>query len=215
MSAIDQAHRLIKEQNTHGDLFSQISPYDPDLVINTAFFNTGNVKFRFTIKAGRLHGIGRIYYENAQLMEELPFHKGVLHGASRSWYENGQIKQESIFVNNQLNGLRRCWYPSSQLQSEYSYKDNQPDGDFLQWFQNGAVKEKGSYLAGKRHGIFKEIDESGELIRKELFVKGVSYSGKLKRLIDSKKFNCKRLAKIKSQAVRRILLEELGYESTD
>jgi len=87
MSAIDQAHQLIKEQNALGRLVSQTSPFDQNLIINTSFYKNGNIHFRFTVKDGRLHGIGKIYYDHMQLKEEIPFHKGVIHGASRGWYE--------------------------------------------------------------------------------------------------------------------------------
>jgi len=212
MSAIDQAHQLIKEYNKYGKLCTQISPFDPEVIMNTAFYSNGSSRFRFTIKDGRLHGPGKIYFENTQLMEEIPFHKGVLHGVSRSWYEDGQIKWESNYINNQLNGIRRNWYSTSLLLSEYHYINNQPDGNFILWHQNGQIKESGCYLKGVRHGLFKEFDDEGKLLNKELFVKGISYKGKMKRLIESKRFNCNRLAKIKLQAVRRILLEEFGYE---
>jgi len=212
MSAIDEAYKLINAHNSSGQLLTQVSPFDVELVINTAFYENGNVNFRFTIKDGKLHGPGRIFYENGQIMEEVPFHKGVLHGASRSWYENGQIKAEINYVNNRLDGLRRHWYPSSQLLSEIRYKDNLPDGAFILWYQNAQIKERGAYLDGKRHGIFKEFDEYGCMLKKELFVKGICYTGKLKGLIRSKTLSCKRIMRISSSAIRRILLEELGYE---
>jgi hypothetical protein len=212
MSAIDEAYKLINEHSTAGRLFTEVSPFDGDLIINTAFFENGNVRFRFTIKDGRLHGPGKLYYDNGMPMEEMPFYKGLLHGAGRSWYENGQIQAEVNYVNNRLNGPRRHWYPCAQLLSEYSYKDNGPDGPFTIWHRNGQIKERGSYLEGRRHGVFKEFDESGRLLRKDLYVKGVCYTGRLNKLIRSKSLTCRRIMRIRSGAIRRILLEELGYE---
>lgn len=211
MSAIELVHKLIHEQHVCGQLFSQLSPFDSELVVNTAFHDNGHVKFRFTVKDGRLHGPGKIYYDNAQLKEEMPFHKGILHGANRGWYDNGQIQWETNYVNNQIQGIRREWYRSSRLMSECRYQDNQPEGSFTQWHHNGQIKERGGYWQGKRHGIFKEYNEAGQLVHKELFVRGIRYTGKVDRWLNSSHLDCRRLSSIKSEAVRRFLLEELGY----
>jgi len=211
MSAIELVHKLILEQNARGRLFTQVSSFDPELIVNTAFHENGNVKFRFTVKDGRLHGPGRIYDEQAQLREEIPFYKGILHGADRGWYDNGQIEWETSFVNNKMQGLRRIWYRSSGLMSETRYLDNLLEGHSTSWHENGQIKEQGGYWQGFRHGIFKEFNETGQLTNKDLFVRGACYTGKVKRLLNSTRLSARRLASIKSDAVRRFLLEELGY----
>ncbi|HLF18789.1 MAG TPA: toxin-antitoxin system YwqK family antitoxin [Candidatus Omnitrophota bacterium] len=212
MLAINKVYALLEETHRKGQLFIQISPFDPSLVINIGLHPNAREKFRYTIKNGRLHGLGRLWYDTGQLEREDPFHKGVLHGAQRSWYRNGQIKTEINIMNNQYHGIRREWYPSGQLMLECVYRMNRLEETLTEWHPNALLKERGRYREGLRHGIWQEYDDEGRRAVKQLYVRGMRYTGRAKRLLDSGKIYAKDIIRCQNTALRRILLEEFGLE---
>ncbi len=168
--------------------------------------------FRFTIEKGKLNGLGQIWYESGQLKQEEHFHKDILHGIQRSWYPNGQIKVEIHYTNGAYDGQRREWYQNGQLKLECSYKMNTLDGPMTEWHLNGLIKEQVHFLEGERHGIGKEYDNKGRLIQKELYIRGIRYGGRIKWLLNTNRLKASHITKMQNTALRRICLEELGYE---
>ena len=212
MLAIKKVHVLLEEAHRNGRLCTHVSEFDPTLIVNTGFDADGRKRFCYTIRNGRLHGVGRLWFEDGQPESENTFHKGVFHGPQRSWYRNGQIRSEISIVNNQYDGTRREWYPSAQLMLECAYRQNKLEGVLTQWHANGRLKERGPYQEGLRHGIWQEFNEQGSPAAKQLYARGICYTGKVKRILDSGKICAKDILHCHNTALRRILLEELGFE---
>jgi antitoxin component YwqK of YwqJK toxin-antitoxin module len=47
-------------------------------------------------EAGRLHGLGRRWYENGQLMEEATYANGLVVGRYRLWDDKGELVKDEM-----------------------------------------------------------------------------------------------------------------------
>ncbi len=212
MFQTEQVYHLLENFRREGHLRSEIICSDPLEVMNLGYYPNGQLQFRYTINKGKLHGIGRRWYENDQLEREDPFHKGILHGRQRTWYSDGKIKSEMHYTNDCYDGRRREWYPDGHMKLECFYKMNLLEGDLVEWYPNGVLKERGSYFEGLRHGVWKEYDINGRLLLSEVYIRGVRLGGRIQRLLDSGRLSARYIKRIRNTAVRRICLEEFGYE---
>jgi len=203
---------LLESFRQNGRLHTYSDPTDASVVINAGCYLDGQQMFRFTLKEGKLHGKGRLWYENGQPMREESFHHGRRHGIQRLWYRNSQMKSETFFLNGQYEGRKREWYANSQMKSEYFYKWNILEGPMTEWYSSGLIREQGYYREGLRHGIWKEFDEDGKIHGKEMFIRGVRMEGYIHRLLNSRRLSARHILRIKNASVRRLFLEELGYE---
>jgi len=181
------------------------------LIELSSYFPNNKLRFCYTLKNGRLHGCGRSWYDNGQLEREEWFHKSILHGIQRLWYAQGILKSEMNYVNNHLDGLRREWYPSGRLMMECHYVMNRLEGICTEWHHNGQIRERTPYWEGQPHGIIKRFDEKGRAIAKDIYVRGLRYTGRIRRLVNAKRFDLRQLGRIGSVAIRHFLLEEIGY----
>src|SRR6185295_5996038 len=211
MSATKRIQLMVASSFRQGDLVSKVLDAGQELLELSSYYPNNHPRFCYTLKNGRLHGVGRTWYENGQLEREEPLHKSVLHGRERLWYPHGVLRAEKHYVNDQLDGARREWYPSGQMKIECHYVMNRLDGLYTEWHPKGQLKERVPYWEGEPHGIIKRFDEKGRASAKEIYVRGLPYGGRIKRLLNEKRFEAKRLARIGSPAIRRFLLEEIGY----
>lgn len=188
MSKINPIHNLLQSTQKQGLLHSEVLSFEPPQVLNTGFYPSGQIKFSITIVSGRIHGISRFWHENDQLSSEISYTQGRYDGRRCEWYANGQMKSECFYRMNVLHGL------------------------WTQWHANGMMKEKSRYVDGREHGIGREYNEKGEIIGTQLYINGIRHNGKIEKLIHSGLINTQHLRKLRSPALRRILLEEIGFE---
>lgn len=212
MSVTNRVYAILEKTHQEGKLVSRPLTPSGDLIELSSSYPNSRPRFSYTLKNGRLHGVGRMWYENGQPEREDPFHKSILHGRQRSWYAHGALKAEMNYINNHLDGLRREWYPSGRPMMECRYVINRLDGLCTEWHQNGQVKERIPYWNGEAHGIIKSYDEKGRALAKEIYIQGLRYTGTIRRILNAKKINVKRLSRIGVPALRHFLLEEVGYE---
>ena len=212
MSRIDEVFILVEQRHREGFLTSQSSARYPQESTLTGFYPDGQIHFRFFLDHGRLHGPGRIWSPEGKLIRQDFFLHGILHGRQHLWYDNGHPKSEIDYVNGAYHGRRREWYPNGLMKSECFYQMNLPDGLSTEWHENGLLKEQMSFLDGQRHGMEKEYDETGGLISQKLYIRGVHFNGRVERLLTTGRLKVKQILRIRNTAVRRICLEEFGYE---
>lgn len=212
MSRIDEVFSLVEQSHRRGLLSSQQSLQFPQESVVTGFYPDGETHFRFFLKNGKLHGPGRIWSPGGQLLREDIFFNGILHGRQRGWHDNGQPKIELDYVNGAFHGRRREWHDNGRMKCECFYQMNLLHGVMTEWSANGLVREQVNFWEGQRHGIEKEYAESGELIAEKLYVRGVHFNGRIERLLSTGKLTARHILRIRNTAVRRICLEELGYE---
>jgi hypothetical protein len=85
-------------------------------------------------------------------------------------------------------------------------------GEKREYYPSGRIKSLGVYQFGQRHGIFKTWDENGNITEVKMYAKGICLPEEISDLIKSGRLTAQHVLKAKNTSVRRICLEELGYE---
>ena len=202
----------LKKSNRQGLVRSEVLKDDESIISSRGYYPSGRIQFCFHFKNGKLHGSASTWYENGQLQEKFQFQNGALHGWYMRWFSNGQICWEIPYVNDCYHGRRREWYENGQLKMECQYEENLLQGESWEWYGNGALKERGKYLDGLRQGVWTFYDEKKKNGVKEIYLRGVRNAGKILKLVRSNQLTAKEIVRIQNTALRRICLEEIGYE---
>ena len=171
----------------------------------------GKLSFKYYLNDGKLDGLCKAWHENGQLNKEEVFIQGKLL-LSKEWFSNGQIKSETPYRNGMIQGTCKTWYENGQLCSQGEHNFHMRHGITTHWYPDGRLKSRERFERGLPHGINNYWDESGKLKGKKIFIEGVLITNKIHNLVNSGELSAKHILEIKNAAVRRVCLEELGYE---
>jgi len=181
------------------------------------YHKNGQSRFRYPLYKGSMHGIGKVWDEEGNLLCEEEFFYGVRHGRNRIWYPGGALKSESRYVRGRRSGERKDWYESGKprLRCEYLHNDFRLlellHGVCIKWYPDGRMESQVTYAFGVMHGVCRSWDTAGKMTDKCIYVRGVHISGELHGHILNGTLTAKKILGITNSAVRRICLEELGY----
>jgi antitoxin component YwqK of YwqJK toxin-antitoxin module len=172
----------------------------------------GSLKFRYFLVNNELNGTGRFWDEKGRLHLEENYVSGRLHGVRREWYPTGVLKSETFYKDNLNNGVAKSWYPDGKQKIQAAYLNGRLHGQFLEWCLTGQLIERKQYESGLMNGVCSEWDEQGKLIEKKVYARGVIVPQEIQKIINSGALTSKYILSLKNTALRRICLEELGYE---
>lgn len=175
------------------------------------YYDDGSFRFRYSIRDGEIHGLGKTWNENGALECEESYRKGVLHGPSYYWYPDGIMQREAHYRNGLMHGIQKRWSPSGILFAQCDYSDGRQNGISLRWFPNGKLLSRTHFANDQRHGIREEYSENGNLIKKEIYVRGVRLPLRKYEKLLAGQFPAKDILAVRNSAVRRIFVEEFGY----
>jgi hypothetical protein len=176
------------------------------------YYKTGALRFRYPIRNNNLHGEGNTWYEDGALECQESYINGVCHGIKRQWYSSGKIKSEKHYRQGRKNGPHKYWYENGNFRHQSFYGLGEYEGDARGWYPDGRLEYHTKYSNGLRHGYQKYWDQSGKLVSEEVYARGVRISREIHKLIISHKLNAKVILGIRNSAVRKICLDEFGYE---
>lgn len=148
-----------------------------------------NLKWKKSIKNGKLNGISNLYYENGELKSKSIYvdNKDI---ESRSWYENRQLEDERIGGRDEYKFKR--YYENGQLEEEEilengelliskNYYENgqlrlmqQRAGRYFmvfKYYENGRLSSIKNYKDDDYYGIQQEYRKDGTLVT-ETYVNG-------------------------------------------
>lgn len=181
------------------------------------YHKNGQLRFKYPLYKGTLHGFGKVWDEAGNLLCEEEFFYGVRHGRNRIWYPSGVLKSECHYTRARRSGERREWYESGKPRLRCEYLHNDPNlremlhGVCIKWYPSGRMESQATYAFGVMHGVYRNWDPAGKLTDKCIYVRGVRISGELHNHILNGTLTAKKILGITNTAVRRICLEELGY----
>jgi len=175
------------------------------------YYESGKVKFHYTLVNDKFHGICRGWHENGQICHEEPYSHGLLDGVRREWHQDGILKEEVTYCGGLIDGIARRWHPNGALEISSTYVRGDRNGPRKVWYDNGKPKSEANYANNLVNGILREYDFEGQLKREDWYVRGVIVKGKIKELLAYGMITAQHILKIRNTALRRICLEELGY----
>jgi len=136
------------------------------------WYENAQLKFEINFKKGVKNGLAKIYHKNGQLSE-----KGNMldkrDGLWRLWNKNGKLIKEVEFKEGKKYGLERWWYENGTLRCESNYKEDGIDGLWILWDENGQKHHEGYYKNGKQDGLWKWwVCKNGKLWRETNYKEG-------------------------------------------
>ncbi len=128
------------------------------------------------------------------------------------YYPDGKIMFEYPMHMRQLNGVGRMFYHNGMKKKEEPYRQGRLDGVVSFWDEHGQLRKRETYVLGSRHGLSVEWNDSGKFVQQELFLRGRDVPEGLNQWIARTPINAEHVIGVKNIEVRRIFLQELGYE---
>ena len=175
-------------------------------------YDNGQLKFQYLVYYGQVHGSGRIWYEDGKLQCEEEYSNGKLHGLKRAWHHNGVLEAELHYKNGIKDGSYKLWHENGKSREVSLYVNGGYEGTRTVWYPNGLMKLQCHYRGGVLHGVEKMWHEDGKLQSTKAYARGMQIPIWVNNLIVSRELKAEHILKITNAEVRRLCLEELGYE---
>jgi hypothetical protein len=110
------------------------------------------------------------------------------------------------------DGPARCFSENGKLVRDSTFREDVLHGDQREWFIGGQLSLHCSYRFGLRHGKYYKYDESGKIIEEKVYVRGIVLAPRIKQMLDSGTLTGQMIMRFTNAGIRRLLLEEFGYE---
>ncbi len=175
-----------------------------------AYHDNKNLMSSINLKAGKVHGVVKQFYENGSPKEFKTYANGEASGAFQKFYENGSLsyevtkkgdltfhtkfhksngaKKEEYYKTKEDEkvGESKDWYDNGQLESLITFNDeSEREGPWLKYHRNGTQRVDGEIKKDGRLYIHNCWDENKKLILEKgtgLYVsEDISMFGKVTR----------------------------------
>jgi antitoxin component YwqK of YwqJK toxin-antitoxin module len=93
---------------------------------------------------GELHGKKQVFYDNAQLAEEIDYVNGKMHGTSKHYAVNGVLVKSYIYENDELHGMSKHYDGNGTILIDGRYKRGKKTGVW-NYYSNGKVVKQKDY----------------------------------------------------------------------
>jgi antitoxin component YwqK of YwqJK toxin-antitoxin module len=77
---------------------------------------------------------------------------GKLNGMSKAWYPNAQLRHERLYKNGKKEGVHLGWWPNGQLKFKYEFENDEHHGSAVEWYESGLLFKQFSYKYGYEQG---------------------------------------------------------------
>jgi len=178
----------------------------------TEHYDNGQLKFQYLVHYGQMHGSGRIWYEDGKLQCEEEYVNGKLHGLKRAWHHNGILEAEVNYKNGMRDGSYKLWYENEKSREVSTYVNGNYEGARIMRYANGVMRLQCHYRAGLLHGVEKKWHDDGRIESTKAYARGMQIPIWVNDLIVSGQLKAGHILKVTNAEVRRLCLEELGYE---
>lgn len=105
--------------------------------------------------------IERVFYDNGNVFQEIPFVDDQKTGTFREYHENGKLALENPMVNGMRDRVCKQWDEQGKLLG--SYEMNMGTGFSKRWHSNGRLQFEGYLINEVFNGRVRLWLESGEL----------------------------------------------------
>lgn len=108
------------------------------------YHESGAIKSRFPVnEEGRYHGVGYIYDQDGNKLEELPFQNGQVHGVKKEFFSSGHVRSTCDYVKGKKHGLMINYYNSGHTQTTQEYVADRKNGAMFAYYPNGMMRMYG------------------------------------------------------------------------
>ena len=175
---------------------SAIKTYKNGKITNLKTYDKNeNLIIETPYRNGKKHGAEKYYDKDGNLEGVKQYKNGIRHGVETWFYKSGRIKTETYFKYGFIQEIRE-YYRSGDLAELIQYKNGVKHGTALYRRQDGTTIKTIEYFGGNKygyfkwysenevvleiqhyvndclHGICKSFNKKGELVFKELVIRG-------------------------------------------
>ena len=116
-------------------------------------------------------GTNRLVLPDGTKRSETLFRAGRRHGVERVWYGNGNLKSSISFVNGQVDGNATYYYRSGTLQTYALYRAGKQHGHSIDFWPDGKKSFEENYADGVADGTWRSWWPSGKLSSLKIYAK--------------------------------------------
>lgn len=115
-------------------------------VLQTKYYDNGNIKSITHFKEGIRHGVYKEYYITGNQYSEIFYKDGQKNGETTVWHENGNVAKKGQYDDEgNATGKWGSWSEGNTYTGFANYISGTQAGDFELYYSNGQLKEKGEY----------------------------------------------------------------------
>lgn len=116
------------------------------------YYPNGSVMVNFQINADN-SGIQYVYYENGNVMTQIPFTNNARNGNQKIYYQNGILAGILPYQNDMLNGTVITYHINGNIQMRQTYQNNIRVNGGQMYHSNGNLHISQITQNGKTNGI--------------------------------------------------------------
>jgi len=111
--------------------------------------------------------------KDGALISQESYVSGEKEGYFITYFPKGGTAELIMWQKGRKNGLWEQYYSDGKIKFRGSFRDDEKEGNFTAWDPSGIVIITGQYGNGHQDGIWCFFNEKGELLKKEIYDKGV------------------------------------------
>ena len=134
-----------------------------DVKIVKDYYPSGELKAKYRLEDGELHGTYYEYYKSGGYKEQSIYQNGKLNGWRRVYFENGLLNWEAQYKDGKANGIFKNYYENGNLLSESVFKNDVEDSVTRWYYPDGSIEKELQYKDGHLHGIARFYYENGQI----------------------------------------------------
>ena len=131
------AENLLLERR--GGLWHERGKPEPFTGINRVVLLDGTKRSETIFRAGRRHGLERVWYTNGRLKSSIPFANGMVDGNATYFYRSGTLQTYALFRAGKQHGHSIDFWPDGKKSFEENYADGVADGTWRSWWPSGKL----------------------------------------------------------------------------
>lgn len=117
-------------------------------------------------------GVWKYYDDQTILSSVEPYKAGKLHGVSKVYFLNGKVAAETPYIDGLKTGAFTEYFSDGAVKIQGTYRDNTYDGDFVQFYADGKKMVEGQYVAAVKDGLWQYYADDGRLKAQQVYEKG-------------------------------------------
>lgn len=114
------------------------------------------------------------FHKGERLVAREEYRDGLLNGLCVRYTEEGNVVEEKHWKAGKPDGEWKLFFPDGRLKLQTFYVAGELMGDMVSYFPEGALRAKGKYRHNLKEGEWVFYDAAGELVRKQVFHKGIA-----------------------------------------
>jgi hypothetical protein len=135
-----------------------------------------------------------------------------MHIETITRYPSGKLWTVTYYKNGIRDGMHRIWYENGKLRLRCLYVDGKLNGAMTEWYPNGYMRAQRSYLDGTEHGVMREWNEDGKIVFERIWPHDEPDLNELAASLRLRSIDANEIISLNDRALRRICMDEIGYE---